>query len=212
MRSSSSPFILVIALGMALFITVMVRQATLPRIQASQKAEFIKVIDELMRPSDGDAIEFDNDPQTDVVSAFSNLLNVHGATRIYRFRKNTKPVAVLIESVAPDGYNGNINLLVAIASTGEILGVRATEHHETPGLGDDIDIRRSQWIKQFDNLSLLALTESDWHVAKDGGQFDQFTGATITPRAVVRAVHNTLLWYAQEQEQLFSLPTNSLLE
>ncbi len=107
-----------------------------------------------------------------------------------------------ITAVVPDGYAGHIRLLIAIAADNRLLGVRVLDHRETPGLGDDIERRKSDWITTFNNQSLNAMAKPLWTVKKDGGAFDQFTGATITPRAVVRTVYRVLDWYAQEGQTL----------
>jgi Na+-translocating ferredoxin:NAD+ oxidoreductase subunit G len=124
-------------------------------------------------------------------------------TLIYRARLKNKPSAVILEITAPDGYSGDIKLLVAIKADGEIAGVRVLTHKETPGLGDYIDITHSQWIKQFDGLSLAKRNDDGWFVKKDGGQFDFTTGATITPRAVIKAVNKALKFYATNKAILF---------
>lgn len=129
-----------------------------------------------------------------------------GPVRVYRARKNGLPVAVIMQVTAADGYNGDIGLLVGILADGRISGVRVTRHRETPGLGDPIDIRRSDWITRFNGLSLGAPPVSAWAVKRDGGQFDQFTGATITPRAVVEAVERALAYHQSHAEALYNTP------
>ncbi|WP_439287292.1 electron transport complex subunit RsxG [Lonepinella sp. BR2357] len=106
---------------------------------------------------------------------------------------NGKLSAYAIEATAPDGYSGNIRLLIGLTPNGEVLGVRVLEHHETPGLGDKIDTRISDWILSFSHKKISQENLADWAVKKDGGQFDQFTGATITPRAVVNQVKRSAL-------------------
>ena len=102
--------------------------------------------------------------------------------------------ALILPVVTRQGYNGEIRLLVGIDQQRKITGVRVTQHQETPGLGDDIERQRSDWITHFNGLSLTSLPPESWAVHKDGGQFDAFTGATITPRAVINAVHQALLY------------------
>ncbi|MGI9211954.1 MAG: RnfABCDGE type electron transport complex subunit G [Methylococcaceae bacterium] len=116
--------------------------------------------------------------------------------RVYPVIQGNTLVALLAEEVAPDGYNGTIKLLIGINMEGRLLGVRVMSHRETPGLGDWIDEDKSNWIRQFAGLSLD--DPKRWAVKRDGGDFDQFAGATITPRAVVKAVRNTLLWLKAE--------------
>ncbi len=114
---------------------------------------------------------------------------------LYKAFKNNNLVAIIASPMSADGYNGTIKLLVAIKKDGSLLGVRVTSHHETPGLGDGIESHKSDWIHSFNGLSLQQQPLTGWAVKRDGGQFDQFTGATITPRAVVKAVLNTLKYY-----------------
>ena len=122
---------------------------------------------------------------------------------VYRARMDDSPVAVLMIVTAPDGYNGDIRLLAAIDVTGTVLGVRIVSHRETPGLGDPIEVERSDWVLGFTGKSLLNPQDKSWAVKRDGGEFDQFTGATISPRAVVKAVHSTLVYFKTNQKSLF---------
>lgn len=119
----------------------------------------------------------------------------------YPIVKGSQWNGVALTAVAPDGYTGDIELLLAIDANQTLLGVRVLSHKETPGLGDDIERKKSEWITAFDQASLISLTAEQWNVKKDGGVFDQFTGATITPRAVVNTVHRVLQWYAATGEQ-----------
>lgn len=132
-------------------------------------------------------------------------------TSIYRARLKNKPSAVILEATAPEGYSGDIKLLVAIKADGEIAGVRVLTHKETPGLGDYIDIAHSEWIKQFDGQSLVKRNDEAWFVKKDGGQFDFTTGATITPRAVVKAVHKVLKFYSKNQQAIFETAAGQVI-
>ncbi len=109
----------------------------------------------------------------------------------------------MFNSIAPNGYSGRIHLLVGVYVDGSLAGVRVVKHAETPGLGDAVELRKSPWIKSFDGKSLNNPQTSGWAVKRDGGDFDQFTGATISPRAVVKAVHNTLLYYQQNADMIF---------
>lgn len=150
------------------------------------------------------AESYDNDITTDTIRVTSKpLLGNRKPLTIYRARMEGKPVAAVITTVAPDGYNGAIKLLVAIRYDGTVSGVRVLNHRETPGLGDAIEIERSDWIRSFDDHSLRNPDELGWRVKKDGGIFDQFTGATVTPRAVVKAVRNALQYFEQRRDELF---------
>ena len=148
---------------------------------------------------------FDNDIIKDTQDiAPDPLLGNDGVTTAYRARLQGKPSALVIEAVAPDGYSGKIFMLIAIRENGELAGVRVVAHKETPGLGDYIEIGRSNWIKGFDGASLAKYNDAGWHVKKDGGQFDYMAGATITPRAVVKAVHKALQYFEQHRDALFA--------
>ncbi len=122
---------------------------------------------------------------------------------IYLAKKEGKAVAAVLEAVAPDGYAGKIQLLVAVTAAGEVLGVRVLSHQETPGLGDYIDAAKSNWIRQFEGKSLASTEIERWKVRKDGGVFDSNAGATISPRAVVGAVKRTLAYVAANRATIF---------
>ena len=124
---------------------------------------------------------------------------------VYRARKNGQPVALFATPYAPDGYSGPIQLLIGVYADGTLAGVRVLAHKETPGLGDAIEERRSPWILAFAGKSLADPVPEKWKVKKDGGVFDQFTGATITPRAVVKATRRFLDNVQNHREQLFAL-------
>ncbi len=155
---------------------------------------------------------YDNDLLKDAIrhSAGGELGN-RDETLIYRARLSNKASAVIMQVTAPDGYSGDIKLLVAIKADGEVLGVRVLDHRETPGLGDYIDIVHSNWIRNFDAQSLKKTNDEDWRVKKDGGQFDFVTGATITPRAVIKAVHKALKFYTDHQQGIFKTPSGEVL-
>jgi len=173
---------------------------TADRIAAEEREFLLRSIQTLIPPS-----RYDNDPYSDTISVRApRLLGSRDPIPVYRARKDGKPVAAVMEPVAPDGYGGAIKLLVAIAYDGTVLGVRVLNHQETPGLGDNIEADKSNWINSFTGKSLSKLDDSQWHVKKDGGVFDQFTGATITPRAVVKAVHNSLKYFSRHRDALFA--------
>jgi electron transport complex protein RnfG len=150
------------------------------------------------------AHKLDNDIVTDTLRIpASELLGTDAPSLVYRARYQGDPVAAIFNSIAPNGYSGKIHLLVGVYFDGSIAGVRALKHSETPGLGDAIEIRKSDWILDFDRKSLGNPLRALWLVKRDKGVYDQFTGATITPRAVVQAVKNTLLYYQQNAGEVF---------
>ncbi|MGD8671823.1 MAG: electron transport complex subunit RsxG [Thiogranum sp.] len=172
---------------------------TAERIAENQRRALLRSLNELI-PKD----QYDNDVYADILYVHnSELLGTDEAVPVYRARKGGWPVAVVLAPVAPDGYNGNIRLLVAVRLDGTLAGVRVLAHRETPGLGDNIEADRSDWIRGFTGKSLNNPKQGQWKVKRDGGAFDQFTGATITPRAVVKAVKNTLLYYRANGDKLF---------
>ena len=178
---------------------------TSERIAENERQLLLTRLGEIL-PADA----YDNDLVTDTqtVTAPDRLGSSEPLT-VYRARRDGKPVAAILTSVAPDGYNGDIRLLVGVDINGKLTGVRAIRHHETPGLGDNIETGRSDWIRGFKGKSLRRPEAGQWAVKKDGGEFDSFTGATITPRAVVKAVHNTLLYYRDNRQQLFAPVANN---
>ena len=132
-------------------------------------------------------------------------LNIRDDSPIHIARKNHRIIAVIVPAVAPDGYSGDIKLIAGINRDGTLAGVRVLNHRETPGLGDKIDLKKSDWITTFNGLSLTNPASAKWKVKKQGGAFDQFTGATITPQAVVRQVKNLLEFVDGNKAQLFNI-------
>jgi electron transport complex protein RnfG len=171
------------------------------RIAANERAALLASLTEIV-PSQA----YDNDIVHDVIELEVEDLNPAGTITAYRARRNGTPSAVVLTVVAPDGYSGPIKLLVGIYADGRVAGVRVISHRETPGLGDAIDARRSDWIRAFSGRSLGDPPPGEWGVERDGGAFDQFTGATITPRAVVKAVKRTLVYFDAHREGLFAEP------
>ncbi|MGB5834245.1 MAG: electron transport complex subunit RsxG [Thiohalocapsa sp.] len=148
-----------------------------------------------------------NDPLADRIEVSDQDLLGAPVTDVYRVRDGDQRVAVVLRPVVPDGYAGPIKLLVSVLADGRLGGVRVIEHHETPGLGDKIDEKKDDWIiAQFNGKSLGDPLPDKWQVKRDGGEFDQFTGATITPRSVVKAVKNALLFVEQQGDELYNAP------
>ncbi len=128
---------------------------------------------------------------------------------IYRAYSGGAPIAALFAVTARGGYAGPIRLLVGIDVSGTVTGVRILEHRETPGLGDGIEASRSDWALQFDGRSLGDPPAAAWQLRVDGGQFDQLTGASVTPRAVVKAIRETLLYFDAHQAEIFDMPATA---
>jgi len=145
----------------------------------------------------------DNDLLADTIIVASADAGIGAAeTVVYLAKKQGAVNAVCFKFIAPDGYAGPISLVMGVDKNGEILGVRVISHTETPGLGDKIEITKSKWVLSFDGKSLDNLTFTEWAVKKDGGVFDQFAGATITPRKVVQAIRRGLEFYRMHQAEL----------
>lgn len=173
--------------------------STRQQIVHNEKMTLLQTLNGLIPPS-----SYDNDLVNDSIEMENRaFLGSAKPMTIYRARKQKQAVAAIINSIAPDGYSGNIYLVVAVNYDGTLAGVRVLSHQETPGLGDYVEERRSKWILGFNQRSLNNLEEAGWKVKRDGGVFDQFTGATITPRAVVKAVYKTLLFYQQYRDAIF---------
>jgi electron transport complex protein RnfG len=142
-------------------------------------------------------IQYDNDLLQDTVVLPGSDGN---SLTVYRARQGKRVVAVVFQ-VSKFGYGSEVVLMMGVARNGEVLGVRVLKHSETPGLGDKIELAKSNWILSFNGKSLTNLAAAQWHVKKDGGVFDQFTGATITPRAVVQAVKQGLEFFTAHQAE-----------
>lgn len=198
------PFRAALVLAAVATVTVgavaVVHDLSRPRIEANERAQRVARLAEVLGQT-----QYDNDLLADAITVRDpDLLGTTDALSVHRARLGGQPVAALIETVAPDGYSGSIRLLVAVDTHGRLLGVRVLSHKETPGLGDGIDRRKSDWIDAFAGRSLGDPAPDGWRVRKDGGEFDQFTGATVTPRAVVRAVHNALVYFDAHRDEIFA--------
>lgn len=149
-----------------------------------------------------------NDLLKDTITLPANdRLSTNGPVTVWVARQNSKPVGMIMPAIAPDGYSGAIKLLVGVDLKGVVLGVRVIGHKETPGLGDRIETKKSSWIREFKGRSLGSPVPREWNVKKNGGAFDQLTGATITPRAVVKAVKRSLV-YLRENKQVIQAQLN----
>lgn len=175
---------------------------TSDRVDANQRTARIAALNAVMP-----AARYDNDLLADTARFRDSRLGDNKPHTVFRARLAGAPAGVVMDILAPEGYGGAIRLLVGVDADGNVTGVRMVPPHpETPGLGDKIDIRKSDWMTSFDGKSLQAPAEARWAVKKDGGDFDQFTGATITPRAVVTAVRDSLRWYRDHRDAVYAAP------
>lgn len=190
-----------LVLGLFAVVTVglvtLIQQATATRIEASARDAQVRALGEILPPG-----SYDNHLLDNSIRLHDPLLGSRSPQPAYIALKAGQASAVILQATAPDGYSGAIHLLVGIQADGRLAGVRVLNHRETPGLGDKIELSKSSWIQGFIGKSLSNPSEAGWAVKKDRGEFDQFTGATITPRAVVKAVHNALLYFDQHRAEL----------
>ncbi len=164
-------------------------------IEAGKKRRHMQPIFDVM------PLKFDNDLLADQIT-LSDLEPV-GPAQVFRARYSGQPVGVVVMPVLAKGYNGNIELAVGIAFDGTLTGVRVVQQRETPGLGDQIHQQKSGWLNQFPDHSLANTPAEAWAVTPDGGQFDGISGATITPRGVIRAIHAILARYGSDTESFY---------
>jgi len=173
---------------------------TAPRIAANERA----YLEQSLQPALA-GISYDSNVAD---SAFTipdpHELPGNEPVTVYRAFQSGEPVAALFVVTAPDGFSGPIRLLVGVAADGTVSGVRVLQHKETPGLGEFIDQSRSDWILQFAGTSLRDPAPAMWAIRRDAGAFDQLTGASVTPRAVVKAVKETLLYFEANRDSVFS--------
>jgi Na+-translocating ferredoxin:NAD+ oxidoreductase subunit G len=176
------------------------QQATASRIAAAERTAQARALGEILPPG-----SYDNQLLDHPFEVNARELGQRSPQQAYRALKDDVPSAIILPVTAPDGYSGAIQLLVGIFADGRLAGVRVLGHRETPGLGDKIELAKSDWIRSFEGKSLSNLGEQGWAVKKDRGEFDQFAGATITPRAVVKAVHGALQYFDAHRAQLLGL-------
>ncbi|WP_417437672.1 electron transport complex subunit RsxG [Idiomarina sp.] len=176
-----------------------VQVLTEDKIAMQQQQQVLRTLNQLIPPT-----MHDNDLYQSCRLLENPALGSSKPQPLYRAWANEEPTALAAEVIAPDGYSGAIRLLVAIKPGGEVLGVRTLRHQETPGLGDKIEVEKSDWIKSFAEKQVRGADDDRWAVQRDGGMFDQFTGATITPRAVVSAVKRATLELQQQADVLFN--------
>lgn len=175
---------------------------TQDRIAAAERAAQQRALFEIIPLQD-----HDNDLLNDTIPVPASAwepLGTGADSKIYRARRGNEITALIIPATAHDGYSGDISMIVGVKRDGSIAGVRVLLHKETPGLGDKIELKKHQWILSFNDKNLNVPVIEEWKVKKDGGVFDQFAGATITPRAVVGQVKRVLEFVAANQQNLFS--------
>lgn len=183
--------LLLVFTAISIFLVALTQQSNVERIKYNEDQLLIKQLGELVQDYDNDIVQ----------QKYTLKVELHGVDQIlniYPAKKQGRVFAFLVEHTYPKGYSGNIRLLTGIDNQGKLLGVRVISHKETPGLGDKIESRKSDWIKRFSGLSLSDPKRDRWKVKSDGGVFDAFTGATITPRAIVSATYQLLEFFNKQ--------------
>lgn len=198
-RGASAAMLIVIAVALAAALTF-VAGVTRDRIARNEDAWIQARLDALVP-----AALHDNDMLADRIDVTApDILGIPEAVAIYRARQQDRPVAAVIRTIAPDGYRGPIELLIAVNYDGTLIGVQVIRHKETPGLGDAFENRAADWLPKFQGRSLTNPPQQRWTVRKDRGDFDEFTGATITPRAIVKATRRALELFNARKERIFA--------
>lgn len=188
---------LFVVIGVSILISI--NSLTQPKIAQVERQVMLNTLNQVMPQT-----YYNNDLLKDSIWVSEpNALGTDTPMPVYRARLNGQAAGLVIETIAPNGYSGEIRLLVGVFADGRIAGVRVISHRETPGLGDKIELRKDDWILGFNNRQLTLDNAQTWAVKRDRGEFEQFTGATITPRAVVAAVKNTLDYVNQQGARLY---------
>jgi electron transport complex protein RnfG len=185
-------------------LVALLQQATAERIATAERESQVRALSEILPQG-----SYDNNLLDNSIELHDSLLGNKSPQAAYIALKDGKPSAIILRATAPDGYSGAIELLIGIRADGRLAGVRVLNHRETPGLGDKIELAKSAWIRSFNGKSLNNPDADGWAVKRDRGEFDQFAGATITPRAVVKAVHRALQYFDAHKQQLFAAQVKS---
>jgi electron transport complex protein RnfG len=196
----SSGIVLATVAAICTALVTITHRLSAPRIAENEKA----YLEQSLRPALANVF-YDNDlSESTLVLPPPHGLPGNETATVYRLYAEERPAAAVLVVTARDGYAGPIRLLVAVEYSGKLTGVQILEHNETPGLGDLIEASRSDWLKQLEDVSLEDPPRDRWAIRRDGGAFDQLTGASITPRAVVRAVKETLLYFEANRDEIFA--------
>ena len=196
----TSALTLIVLAAVCILLVASTYQATRERIAANEQAYLEQSLKPVL-----EGIEYDGtlSDSTKIIEPPHALPGDEPVT-VYRVYADGAPIAALFVVTARDGYSGPIRLLIGIDASGTVNRARVLEHRETPGLGDQIDSTRSDWIEQFNRTSLADPNTDRWLIKRDGGDFDQLTGASITPRAVVKAIKETLLYFESHSDTVFA--------
>lgn len=196
---SKGSVVLATAVLIALLVLMLVNRATSNRIEEAREQMLLDNLSAVLPEG-----PFDQSPVESMTEHQVSQLGGDQPVQLYTAYRDKQPVAAVLELIAPDGYSGNINMLLGLHPDGDIIALRVTGHKETPGLGDRIEYRKSDWITQFDGQSITSTESVDWQMRQAGGQYDALTGATITSRAIVQSVHRALQWFDDHRDEVFS--------
>ena len=194
------------AIGLSLFAVVTAGIIAVTQTLTAEKIEYnihtakSKALYEILPPESHDNVLLDDT----LIITDPSLVADEDEGKAFVARIGDKAIAVILPAIAANGYTGKIHSIVGIFADGSIAGVRVIQHKETPGLGDKVELKKSPWVLSYNGKSLDNLTPDNWQVKKDGGAFDQFTGATITPRAVVNSVHAALQYFNANRDTLLA--------
>lgn len=197
-NSHQSGLYLCFAVAVAVLLTSLIYTITQNKREQTNKTQLKNQIEKLLPTRTG------NSQATIDINTIEQLITpTITINTLYRYAGANSNTGVVLHVTSDQGYSGDITILIAINENDRIGGVAIGAHTETPGLGDRIEAQHSDWLSQFDQLKIGSLpTIGSWRVKKDGGQFDQITGATVTPRAVVHAVGATALWFIDNRATL----------
>ncbi len=200
MFSSAGKLTLFVLLSIILLLSI--KALTAPAIEKAERENLLNTFGQVLPKA-----LYNNDPLANTYTIndpnYLKLLGTSQPVTVYRAFKDQQPAGAIFSAIAPNGYSGNIYILIGVYPDGRISGVRVIKHKETPGLGDKVEINKTKWVLEFDGRKVRDDNDPRWAVKKDGGDFDQFTGATITPRAVVGAVKHALLVVNDLGERLY---------
>lgn len=202
-----SALLLALCALLAVGLLAVVAEWTRAPIAAAQAEAELRALAAVLPPA-----QYDNQPLRDSIGLLAPaFIGSDEPLRVWRARQRGAAAALVLQAIAPNGYSGAIELLIGVRADGRINGVRVVRHNETPGLGDDIERQNSDWITRFDDRALGDPPPERWRLRRDGGEFDQFAGATLSPRAVVHAVARVLQLVEQHGESLFAAPADAVL-
>jgi len=203
---SKRKYILISGLMLGLFATIgtalvgITHHATVEKIADNERLALLRKLNQIL-PTE----QYNNDLLHTTISINADdRLGQKKSSTVYVAKQQNAISAMIFSVIAPKGYSGKIKMLVGINIDGTLAGVRIVSHKETPGLGDAMETEKSDWVFGFNGKSLNQPDEKNWKVKRDGGVFDQFTGATITPRAVVQAVHLCLVYFDRHKKELIA--------